>query len=319
MDLQFPAGDVIDVRLRNGVRLHARAFGDPDAPVTILLLHGWTLDHRIWHRQLAEIPAGLPTPARVIVYDARGHGRSSTSPRRSKTLAQLGDDLADLLTEAVPTGPVVLVGHSLGGMTIMEYAHRHPDDFAERVAGLVMIATTAEGHIHTEYGLPTRLGHLIRLAEISGAYILARCGAWRPHRMLQHVLRPSLRWLLFGDHADRQDVRLTTATVARTTLRAIGGFRPSIGAQRRLETLAALARIPAAVLVGDRDRLTPAKCAESIAAALGGAEVIALSGAGHMLMLERADEVNAAIARVVEEAVAAKPPTDTDTDLPLAA
>ncbi|HEU4425568.1 MAG TPA: alpha/beta hydrolase, partial [Pilimelia sp.] len=253
------------------------------------------------------------------VYDARGHGRSSTSQRRSKTLAQLGDDLAELLTETAPAGPVVLVGHSLGGMTIMEYAHRHPDDFAARVAGLVMIASTAEGHIHTEYGLPARLGRLIRLAEISGAFILARCGPWRPHRMLQHVLRPSLRWLLFGDGADRHDVRLTTAAVARTTLRAIGGFRPSIGAQRRLETLSALARIPTAVLVGDRDRLTPAKCAEGIAAALGGAEVIALSGAGHMLMLERADEVNAAIARVVEEVVTAKLPTDTDTDLPIAA
>ena len=47
----------------------------------------------------------------------------------------------------------MLVGHSMGGMTIMEYAHRHPDAFADRIAGLVFVSTTAEGHTHTAYGL----------------------------------------------------------------------------------------------------------------------------------------------------------------------
>ena len=319
MDPQFPTGDVIDVRLGDGVRLHARAFGDPDAPVTVVLLHGWTLDHRVWHRQLTDVPDGLPTPARILAYDARGHGRSSSSPRQSKNLGQLGDDLAELLAQIAPTGPVVLVGHSLGGMTIMEYADRHPDDFAARVAGLVLVATTAVGHSHTVYGLPARLGGLIRLAETSGAYVLARCGAWRPHRAIQYVLRPGLRWLLFGEGADPLDVRLTTMAVARATLRAIGGFRPSIGVQQRLETLAALAPVPTRLLVGDRDRLTPVRCAEDIAEALGGVDVTILAGAGHMLMLERADEVTAAILDVVGDVVAANAESEGPTDLPLAA
>jgi pimeloyl-ACP methyl ester carboxylesterase len=319
MDPQFPVGDVIAVQLSDGVRLHAQAFGDPDAPVTVVLLHGWTLDQSIWHRQLADLPAAAETSARVLAYDARGHGRSSSSSRRSKTLAQLGDDLAEVLAQLAPAGPVVLVGHSLGGMTIMEYAHRHADDFAARVAGLVLVATTAVGHTHTVYGLPSSLGRLVRLGETSGAYILARCGVWRPHRVLQHVLRPGLRWLLFGHGVDARDVRLTTAAVARATLRSIGGFRPSIGAQRRLDTLAALAPVPTAVLVGDRDRLTPARCAEGIAEALGGVEVTVLTGAGHMLMLERADEVTAAIARVVAGAIPADAEPEDPTDLPLAA
>ncbi|MBX6358048.1 MAG: alpha/beta hydrolase, partial [Micromonosporaceae bacterium] len=227
-------------------------------------------------------------------YDARGHGRSDPARRGTATLAQLGDDLAEVL-RAVARGPVVLAGHSLGGMTIMEYAHRHPDDFARRVAGLVLVSTTAEGVRHTSYGLPQAVARVVRVAEVAGAQVLAYLGTWRPHRVLQLPLRPGLRWLLFGDVADPADVRLATACVAGTALCAIGGFRSSIGAQRRLETLAALPTVPTTVLVGDRDRLTPQACAEAIAAAVPGAELVVCRGGGHMLVLERAAEVTGAL------------------------
>jgi pimeloyl-ACP methyl ester carboxylesterase len=219
------------------------------------------------------------------------------------TLAQLGDDLAEVLRTVAPTGPVVLAGHSLGGMTIMEYAHRHPEDFAERVAGLFLVGTTAEGHTHTMYGLPTRVARLVRLAEMTSAEVLARLGDWRPHRALTLALRPSLRWLLFGHPCDPADVRLTTKAVARASLRSIGGFRPSVGTQARLETLATFPSVPTAVLVGERDRLTPPACARSIAKALPGAALTVCPDAGHMLMLERPDVVTGALMKVVRAAL----------------
>ncbi|MDO3701831.1 alpha/beta hydrolase [Micromonospora sp. C28SCA-DRY-2] len=294
----------LDLRLPDDVRLHVECTGPADAEVTVVLLHGWTLDGRSWHRQLAALREAAGEAVRVVTYDARGHGRSSCMALPTATLAQLGDDLAAVLDEVAPTGPVVLVGHSMGGMTVMEYAHRHPEHFAARVAGLVFVATTAEGHTHTAYGLSPRIARLIRLAETTGAGVLARCGSWRPPRALLRALRPSIRWMLFGDRCDASDIRLVTSAVARASLRSIGGFRASIGAQHRLETLAALAHLPAAALVGDRDRLTPPPCAESIAAALPATELTVCPGAGHMLMMERPEEVNAALLGVVRQVTA---------------
>jgi pimeloyl-ACP methyl ester carboxylesterase len=294
----------IELRLADDVRLHIEPVGPADAEVTAILLHGWTLDGRSWHRQLAALRQAFAGRIRLVTYDARGHGRSSCMPLRTATLAQLGDDLAAVIDAVAPTGPVVLAGHSMGGMTIMEYAHRHPEHFAARVAGLVFVSTTAEGHTHTVYGLSPRIARLIRLAETTGAGVLARCGTRRPPRALLRALRPSLRWLLFGDRCDPADIRLVTSAVARASLRSIGGFRASIGAQHRLDTLAALAHLPAAALVGDRDRLTPPPCARSIAAALPAIELTICPRAGHMLMMERPDEVNAALSRVLSRVLA---------------
>ncbi|MGC5052903.1 alpha/beta fold hydrolase [Micromonospora sp. DT48] len=295
-----------EVRLGDDVRLHVETAGGTSAEVTVVLLHGWTLDGRVWHRQLTALRETFGS-VRVVTYDARGHGRSSCMALPTATLAQLGDDLVAVLDTIVPTGPVVLVGHSLGGMTIMEYAHRHPEHFSRRVAGLVFVSTTAEGHTHTVYGLSPRITRIIRLAETTGAGVLARCGSWRPPLAVLRALRPSIRWMLFGDRCDPTDIRMVTSAVARASLRSIGGFRASIGAQHRLATLAALAHLPTAALVGDRDRLTPPPCAESIAAALPATELTVCPGAGHMLMMERPERVNAAIVGVLRRVLDALP------------
>ena len=288
-----------EVILADGVRLYVEITGPADAPVTVVLLHGWCLDRRTWHHQVAALGH-----ARVITYDARGHGRSGSTSLQSATLTQLGDDLAEVLRQHAPTGPVVLAGHSMGGMTVMEYAESYPEEFAQRVAGLVFVSTTAEGHTHTRYGLPPQVAFLMRFGETFGAGVLARAGAWHPHRVVLPALRPAVRWLLFGDEYADAALSVTMKAVGRASLRSIGGFRASIGAQHRLDTLAALGDLPSAVLVGDRDRLTPPACAESIAGALARTELTVCPGAGHMLMLERPDEVNAALAALVEQAAA---------------
>ncbi|WP_229072278.1 alpha/beta fold hydrolase [Actinoplanes sp. DH11] len=297
--------DSSEIRLADGVRLHVTVSGPADAPVTVVLLHGWCQDQQTWNDQVAALSAMGRKAPRVIAYDTRGHGRSGSTRLGSATLDQLGDDLAEVLRRFAPSGPVVLAGHSMGGMTIMEYAHRHPAEFAARVAGLLLVSTTAEGHTHTHYGLPQRVAGLLRAGETFGAGLLARSGAWCPHRVVLPALRPAVQWLLFGDECAESALRVTLGALGRASLRSIGGFRASVGAQQRLDTLATLTDVPAAVLVGDRDRLTPTACAESIAGALPGATLEVLPGAGHMLPLERPEEVSTALVTIVRRAARA--------------
>ncbi|WP_018582849.1 alpha/beta fold hydrolase [Salinispora arenicola] len=291
--------DVLELHLTDTVRLHVEIDGPTDAEVTAVLLHGWTLDANTWHRQLAYLRDHFGGALRVVTYDARGHGRSSCMALPTATLGQLGDDLAAVLDAVVPTGRVVLAGHSMGGMTIMEYAHRHPTHFADRIAGLVFVSTSAEGNARTVYGLSPRVARLIQIAESTGAGVLARCGTRPPPRSLLRALRPSFRWLLFGDRYNPADLRLVTRAMAHASLRSIGGFRASIGTHDQLATLPGLAHLPTATLVGDRDRLTPPPCTESIAAALPTTALTVCPGAGHMLMMERPGAVNAALAGVL--------------------
>lgn len=294
-----------ELSLPDGVRLNVEAHGPEDAPLTVVLAHGWCQDRRTWKHQVAALRLLGARRPRVILYDTRGHGRSGATGLGGATLGQLGEDLAQVLRRYAPNGPVVLGGHSMGGMTIMEFAHAYPEMFAERVAGLLFVSTTAEGHTHTQYGLPARIAALMRTGETIGAGLLARSGPWRPHRALLPALRPAVRWLLFGEDCDEEALDLAMRCFGRASLRSIGAFRPSIGAQQRLDTLAELGDVPATVLVGERDRLTPVACARSIADALPSADLRVVPGAGHMLPLERPYDVSSALTAIVERATPA--------------
>ncbi|GAA1772702.1 alpha/beta hydrolase [Luedemannella helvata] len=289
------------IPLADGGHLSVERHGPADARVAVVLLHGWTLDKRAWRPQIETL---VGQGHRVIAYDLRGHGRSSRVQPGQATVAQLADDLAEVLTlELAPRQRAVLVGHSLGGMAILELGVRHPEVLATSVGGAVLVATSAEGSTHTDYGLaPQALVAAARRFELTGAALLARSGAWRPHRALSPGLLPFLRWLLFGATARRADVRLTLSSLSRTPLSSIGGFRPAVHLHRCLDTLPALRGMPVSVLVGTQDRLTPPRCAQTIADALPDAELTVLPDAGHMLSLERPAEVATAISRVATAA-----------------
>jgi pimeloyl-ACP methyl ester carboxylesterase len=149
------------IALSDGTALHVEVEGGPAAPVTVVLAHGWTVDARTW----GPVASALAGPgARVVRYDHRGHGRSSAVDPATMTLDQLADDLAELVAAVAPTGPLVLAGHSMGGMTIMALAERHPDVVA-RTAGVGLVATAAGGLADTSFGLPAATVPVLRAVE----------------------------------------------------------------------------------------------------------------------------------------------------------
>jgi pimeloyl-ACP methyl ester carboxylesterase len=132
-ELTLMAGD--------GVPLHVEIDGPDAAPATIIFCHGYTLNQDCWHFQRRDLDGH-----RLVFWDQRGHGRSGRSQPSRATINQLGADLRTVIDAATPDGgPVVLVGHSMGGMTIMALAEQHPSLFGTKVAGVVLIATAVRG------------------------------------------------------------------------------------------------------------------------------------------------------------------------------
>ncbi len=104
--------------------------------------HGYTLNQDCWHFQRRDL-----SDHRLVFWDQRDHGRSGRSAESSTAAStQLGADLKAVIDATAPgPGPVVLVGHSMGGMTIMALADQYPDLFGTKVAGAVLIATATRG------------------------------------------------------------------------------------------------------------------------------------------------------------------------------
>src|SRR3954447_23139768 len=129
------------VRTDDGVGLHVEVDGAPDAPLTVLLTHGFTARLGEWDDQRTA----LRGRARLVLWDHRGHGRSARAGRRAVTIDRPARHLAEALDPTAPSGPVVLAGHSLGGMSVMALALRRPELFGTRVVGVFLLATSAGG------------------------------------------------------------------------------------------------------------------------------------------------------------------------------
>ena len=157
------ADRTVVVRSDDGVALTVEEVGPTEAPLTVVFVHGyalsmasWTFQRRDLGEQLATANGHRPT-ARLVFYDQRGHGSSGRGTAERSTIDQLAADLESVLTARVPRGPVVLVGHSMGGMTVLALARRRPELFGTRVAGVALVSTSSGNLGDLDFGLPALL------------------------------------------------------------------------------------------------------------------------------------------------------------------
>ncbi len=309
----LPTHDVV-VRADDGVELHAEIAGDPAAEVTVLFSHGFGGDLDTWapHRE------ALAARVRVVAWDQRGHGRSQWGDPSRATVAQTGRDLAAVLEATAPTGPVVLAGHSMGGMSIQALAGAHPELFGTRIVGVMLLATTAGG-VFTDGTLGVVFGVLRRSGLLPAALSAARCAAPLVDRLPWRRLavgRWAVRQVLFGVDADPTQVRAAQAHAEAVPLPVDVAFYGGLLAHDQTAALPALARVPVVLLSGAGDRVTPVGHSRRIADALGpAAELVVVRDAGHMLVTTHPHLVSTALRRLLERVTRTpSPPVDGSTD-----
>ncbi|MGB2921109.1 MAG: alpha/beta hydrolase [Mycobacterium sp.] len=288
----------------DGVPLAVREVGPKDAPLTVVFAHGFCLRMGSFHFQRARLSDQWGPQVRMVFYDQRGHGQSGEAPPDTYTVEQLGQDLESVLAVMAPRGPVVLVGHSMGGMTVLSHARQYPQRYPTRIVGAALIASAAEGVSRSP------LGEILRNPALEVVRFTARYAPKLVHRgrgAARRVIGPILRAASYGDEKISPSVvAFSEEMMHDTPITTLVEFLHALEVHDETEGLATLNKVPTLVACGDRDLLTPMEYSEEMAGALTKAELVIVCGAGHLVQLERPEVIDDALVRLVERATPSK-------------
>lgn len=290
------AGEHHRVDRPDGTRLHVEVSGPADGP-PVVLTHGWGADATEWY----YLRRHLARTYRVIAWDLPGLGLSTRPANRDFSLDKFAADL-DAVLALAGGRPAVLVGHSIGGMTMLTFARLYPDRLNSRVAGMVLVHTTPINPAVSK--TPTWLVPALQkplLEPLCWLTIalspLARLMSWLGY------LNGSAHWSNHGsmfagtetrgqlEFVTRYGVTASPAVLARGLL---GMFR--YDARPALPAI----RVPVLVVAADKDTTTVPEASRRIASAVPGAELTTLAPARHMGLVERHAEFSAVVARFCE-------------------
>jgi pimeloyl-ACP methyl ester carboxylesterase len=284
--------------------------GAQEPTPTIVFSHGYALSLDSWHYQRKAMRGRY----RLAFWDQRGHGRSATGPAGSATIDQVGRDLARVLAAVVPQGPVVLVGHSMGGMTVMSLAEKDPAFFTERVLGVALISTSAGGLGEVDFGMP-HLGPVVQRLAPSAVKALTRTPAGlveRGRRIGSDLEALLVRRYSYASPVPASLVRFTADMISATRLEVISEFMPTFSTHDKIAALETLDGHEVLVMVGDGDLLTPSAHSDEIVHRLPGAEHVVVKDAGHLLMLEHPQIVTLHLLDLVRRSLRAQGPTSRE-------
>jgi pimeloyl-ACP methyl ester carboxylesterase len=299
-----PFDSELTVTAADGTDLHVEVV-EPTAPTdkpTIVFVHGFALDMGTYYFQRKLFTER--GDQRLVFYDQPGHGRSSKLKSGNYDIAGLGESLAAVLDATVPDGHIILVGHSMGGMTIMAFAEKYPEWFGNRVTGVVLISTSARLIDRAKLALPSLVARASApFFPLWGTAAHLSGGAIERARFASS----DLAWLLtrrygFGDAKPSPSlVSFVEGMNSKTSVETLTKYLNTLYNHNRYPALAALRGVPVLVIVGDKDYLTPVSHSQEIINRLPDARLVTIENSGHVVMLEKADEVNAAILPFVEK------------------
>lgn len=288
----------------DGVPLAVREVGPDDARLTVIFVHGFCQRMGAFCFQRATLAEQWGPQVRMVFYDQRGHGRSGEAPPETYTVEQLGRDLDTVLAVMAPRGPVVLVGHSMGGMTVLSHARQFPNRYPAKVVGAAIISSAAEGIS----GSP--LGAILRNPALEAALLAGRYAPGMLHRTrgaARSVLGPILRAASYGDSAVSPSVvAFSEKMMHDTPIATLVEFLHAFEVHDESAALSTLTRVPTLIACGGRDLLTPMEHSLTMAEELPDSELEIFDGAGHLVQLEQPGAVDDALVRLVERATPSK-------------
>jgi len=284
-----------------------RLFGrKAPAPVTVVFSHGYCLNQDSWHFQRAALRGVV----RTVHWDQRSHGRSGRGVAQIQdgapvSIEQLGRDLKAVIDAAVPEGPIVLVGHSMGGMTVMALADEYPELIRERVVAVALAGTSSGrlGEVH--FGLPVAGVNAVRrvlpgvLKALGQQAALVEKGRRATADLFAGIIK---RYSFASRDVDPAIARFAERMIEGTPIDVVAEYYPAFNDHDKTEALAYFADIPVLVLAGVQDLVTPSEHSEAIADLLPDAELVLVPDAGHLVMLEHPEVVTDRLADLLTRA-----------------
>lgn len=284
------------VTAEDGVPLAARVVGPDNAAATVIFVHGFCNSMYSFHFQRRDLAALWGPRVRMVFFDLRGHGSSGVPSSASCTVPQLGRDLVRVIEDCAPTGPLVLVGHSMGGMAVLAAAAQFPELFEHRVVASALLSTTAAG--------VTRAGaaQLLRSPAIDGFRMLVHTSPaliQAGRVTARQVITPVLHVSSFHGDVSPTLSRFTTSMIDRTPVETIVKFLKALEVHDESAALPVLAPRPALVVGGGHDLIIPFRNSRELAARLPDADLVRVTDAAHMVHLQYPDLLNAALDRLL--------------------
>lgn len=245
----------------NGIQM---GFTDEGIGTPLVFVHGFPLSRGAWAKQVEAFKA----THRVIAPDLRGLGESQ-STEGLISMGRFAEDLSALL-QHLGTGPVILIGHSMGGYVALAFAKAFP----QFLRGLVLVGTKASAD--TEEGAAARRATADKV-RTSGPSVVV--DAMAP-KMLA---------------ANNTDVAMATAVrgfMAGSTTEGVIGALLGMAERPDARTWLGEIRVPTLVITGSDDTIIPPSESEALAKAIPGAQLVIIPNAGHLVAFEQAEAFN---------------------------
>lgn len=241
----------------------------------LLLVHGFPLHSGMWRHQVEALAGRF----RVIAPDLRGFGQTPVDAE-TVSMEQFADDLAALLDALEVIGPVAFCGLSMGGYIAWSFWRKYP----ERVAALILCDTRAVADAPAAAQARTKMAKSVMTDG------------------LQPVSDAMLPKLLAPETARRQPevLEFVRGMILGASPAGVAAAQRGMAARPDSSDLLGRISVPTLVIVGQEDAIsTPAEM-RSIAGAIPNAQLIEVSGAGHLSPLENPPVVNRAIAEFLD-------------------